>query len=729
MKYSVKGMNCAACSARVEKAVKNVEGVTECNVNLLTNSMDVEGTATPQTIIKAVKKAGYGAAIYNNSTESVGKENIATRLVWSVIFLLPLMYLSMGAMMWNWPLPSIIENNHIVMGIIQMVLTVIIMVINRKFFINGVKGIIHLAPNMDTLVALGSGASFVYSGVVLILQIIKKDNSMAELYFESAAMILTLITVGKLLESYSKGKTTNAIKGLMELAPKTAVILVDGDERTVPIEEVKVGDIFVVKSGDAIPVDGVIIEGSAAIDESAITGESIPADKSVKALVTGGTICQAGYIRCEATRVSEDTTLAQIIKMVNDASASKAPIAAIADKVSGIFVPVVMGIAAITFVIWMLVGKELSFALTRAVSVLVISCPCALGLATPVAIMVGNGVGAKRGILFKTATALENAGKVKVAALDKTGTITTGKPTVTDVMALGADELELLKVAYALESKSEHPIATAIVEHGKKCGTELLSVQEYHVHTGNGVSGIINGCQVMVGSISYISEKLLISDEILRRCEKYSDEGKTPILTVSNGILLGIIAVAVTIKEDSREAISKLKAMGIHTVMLTGDNERTAAVIGKLAGVDEIIAGVKPKEKAIKVLELKSRGRVIMVGDGINDAPALTSADIGIAVGNGTDIAIDAADIVLVKNSLMDVVEGIHISRKTLKNIKENLFWAFIYNVIGIPLAAGAWYYVLGWELSPMFGAATMSLSSFSVVMNALRLNLIKRVK
>lgn len=731
--YSVTGMNCAACSARVEKAVSSLEGVTMCNVNLLTNSMEVEGTATPKNVIKAVKKAGYGATIKNNSAQKEGDAkseiSVLPRLLASVIFLLPLMYISMGVMMWGWPLPEVISHNHIAMGFLQMVLSTIILVINQKFFINGFKGVIHLAPNMDTLVALGSGASYVYSMAVLFKMIINSDNSMPDLYFESAAMILTLITVGKMLEARSKGKTTDAIKGLMELAPKTATVLLEGSEKVIPIEQLKKGDIFIVKSGDLIPVDGVIIEGSAAIDEAAITGESIPVDKTVGSAVTSGTICSAGYIRCESVRVGEDTTLAQIIKMVNDASSSKAPIAAIADKVSGVFVPVVIGIAIVTFVVWMITGHGVPFSIGRAVSVLVISCPCALGLATPVAIMVGNGVGAKRGILFKTATALENAGKVKVVALDKTGTITKGKPVVTDVISIGTDESEHLEIAYALENKSEHPIASAIVVYASDKGVKLLDVTEFSVLPGNGISGVVEGKKALVGSLAFMTSQLEVPSEVMHQCDGFSEEGKTPILVASEAEVIGLIAVADVVREDSVLAISKLKAMGIHTVMLTGDNEKTAAVIGKQCGVDEIIAGVRPEGKEMEVRKLKMRGKVAMVGDGINDAPALTTADIGIAIGNGTDIAIDAADIVLMKNSIMDVAEGINVSRKTLRNIKQNLFWAFIYNVIGIPLAAGVWYYALGWELNPMFGAAAMSLSSFSVVMNALRLNLMKRVK
>lgn len=740
MKYLVTGMNCAACSARVEKAVSNVEGVTLCNVNLLTNSMEVEGTATTKDIIKAVKKAGYGATLKDNSVaNNKGDESslaesdtqkVVIRLIASVIFLLPLMYISMGVMMFEWSLPSAVGNNHIAVGFLQMVLSTIILVINQKFFINGFKGVVHLAPNMDTLVALGSGASYVYSVAVLFRMILYHDTEMPDLYFESAAMILVLITVGKMLEAHSKGKTTNAIKSLMELAPKTATVLVDGNEKVIPIEQLKKGDIFIVKSGDSIPVDGVIIDGSGAVDESAITGESIPVDKVVGSTVTSGTICSSGYIRCESVRVGEDTTLSKIIKMVNDASASKAPIAAIADKVSGVFVPVVIGISLITFIVWMLIGHGVPFSIARAVAVLVISCPCALGLATPVAIMVGNGVGARRGILFKTATSLENAGKVKVVALDKTGTITTGKPAVTDVyVAEGVLQEELLSVTYALENKSEHPIAFAIVEYASDNGVRLEEVSDFKVLPGNGITGIFEGTKAVAGNLKFVEEAMEISKEVLEKYETFASEGKTPVLVAKGDDLLGMIAVADTIKPDSATAVSILKSMGIHTVMLTGDNEKTAKVIGEMAGVDEIIADVRPEDKAMKVRALKMKGRVAMVGDGINDAPALTTADIGIAIGNGTDIAIDAADIVLMKNSIMDVAEGMNISRKTLRNIKQNLFWAFIYNVIGIPLAAGVWYYALGWELNPMFGAAAMSLSSFCVVMNALRLNLMKKVK
>ena len=719
--YSVTGMSCAACSARVEKTVSNLEGVSSCSVNLLTNSMEVEGTATPQTVIKAVKKAGYGAALMNNSAqkeESLPKNDtvrILGRLVASVIFLLPLMYISMGSMMWGWPLPQFLVDNHMAQGIIQLVLSVIIMVINQKFFISGFKGIIKLAPNMDTLVALGSGASFIYSVVILF-----SHHETGHLYFESVAMILTLITVGKMLESYSKGKTTNAIKGLMELAPKTARVLVDGEEKNVQVDTLKIGDIYIVKAGETIPVDGEIIEGACSVNEATLTGESIPVDKQMGLDVFGATILTSGYIKCKATRVGEDTTLAKIVKLVNDASASKAPIAKVADKVSGFFVPVVMGIAVVTFVVWMLCGAEFDFAFSRGISVLVISCPCALGLATPVAIMVGNGVAAKRGVLFKTAQAIENTGRTTIVALDKTGTITKGMPEVTDVIGLKADEKEILSLAYALESKSEHPIAKAIVEKAKTDSVDY-EITDYETLPGNGIKAIVNGREIYVGNLGEIPPTVI--DEYNR----LADEGKTPVFVIEKDEVLGIIAVADVMKEDSVAAIKQLREMGIRTVMLTGDNERTANAIGRLCGVDEVIAGVLPEGKAEHIKALKNKGRVAMVGDGINDAPALTVADTGIAIGNGTDIAMDSADIVLMKNSFMGVAKAIYISRKTLKNIKENLFWAFIYNMIGIPLAAGVFYVALGWELNPMFGAAAMSLSSFCVVMNALRLNLMKK--
>ena len=723
--YSVTGMSCAACSARVEKTVSNLKGVSSCSVNLLTNSMEVEGTATPQSVIKAVKKAGYGATLKNNSAqkeESLPKNDtsrIVGRLVASVIFLLPLMYISMGSMMWGWPLPAFLADNHVAHGIVQLVLAAVVMVINKRFFINGFKGIIKLAPNMDTLVALGSGASFIYSAYVLFDMIITKEHGMRDLYFESAAMILTLITVGKMLESYSKGKTTNAIKGLMELAPTTARVLVDGEEKQVSVDSLKIGDIYIVKAGETIPVDGEIIEGGGAVNEATLTGESIPVDKQIENQIYAATILTSGYIKCRATRVGEDTTLSKIVKLVNDASASKAPIAKIADKVSGFFVPVVMGIAVVAFVVWMLCGAEFDFAFSRGIAVLVISCPCALGLATPVAIMVGNGVAAKRGVLFKTAEAIENTGRITIVALDKTGTITKGMPEVTDVIGLKAEEKEILSLAYALESKSEHPIAKAIVKKAKEIAVIEYNTTEYETLAGNGVKALVNGRNIYVGNLTEIP----VTDEYNR----LADEGKTPVFVIEENEVLGIIAVADVVKEDSAKAIRRLKDMGIRTVMLTGDNERTAKAIAGLCGVDEVIAGVLPEGKAECIKALKNQGRVAMVGDGINDAPALTVADTGIALGNGTDIAMDSADIVLMKNSLTGVAKAIYISRKTLKNIKENLFWAFIYNLIGIPLAAGAFYLALGWELNPMFGAAAMSLSSFCVVMNALRLNLMKK--
>lgn len=743
-RYSVTGMSCAACSARVEKAVSKVDGVTACSVNLLTNSMNVEGSAEHSAIIQAVINAGYGATL-QNSSEDKGKRQqeisdretqvIVKRLVASVVLLIILMYFSMGAMMFKWPLPKALEHNHIAMGLIQLLLSGIIMVINQKFFINGFKGLINRSPNMDTLVALGAGASFVYSTYALFAMTDAGIHGNAEMmmeymdefYFESAAMILTLITVGKMLESHSKGKTTNAIKSLMELAPKTATILVDGIETEVPIEQVKQGDIFVVRAGENIPADGVIIEGNAAVDESALTGESIPVDKTIGDSVSAATINQSGFVRCEATRVGENTTLSQIIQMVNDASASKAPIAKIADKVSGIFVPVVIIIAVVTIAVWMLAGQSFGWALGRGISVLVISCPCALGLATPVAIMVGNGVSARKGILFKTAEAIENAGRIQIVALDKTGTITKGEPEVTDIFTFGrTTEQELITYAYALESKSEHPLAGAIVKKAVEDNCELYEVSDYATLPGNGLTGRINNSFVYAGNFNFVLEYSHKSEEITEIYNRIASEGKTPVLVGRDNNLLGIIAVADVIKDDSVRAIAALRKMGIHTVMLTGDNERTAQAIAKVTGVDEVVAGVLPKGKEEVVQKLRKQGRVAMVGDGINDAPALTAADTGIAIGNGTDIAIDAADVVLMKNSLMDVVAAINISRKTLRNIKQNLFWAFIYNIVGIPLAAGVWYPLFGWELNPMFGAAAMSLSSFSVVSNALRLNFIK---
>lgn len=743
-RYSVTGMSCAACSARVEKAVSKVEGVTACSVNLLTNSMNVEGSAGAEAVIKAVVAAGYGASLQVPFADKQLQQHdisdretpaIVKRLVASVILLIVLMYFSMGAMMFNWPLPKSLEHNHVALGLIQLLLSGIIMVINQRFFINGFKGLIKRSPNMDTLVALGAGASFVYSTYALFAMTDAQIHGNAEMmmeymdefYFESAAMILTLITVGKMLEAHSKGKTTNAIKALMELAPKTATILVDGIETEVPVEQVKQGDIFVVRAGENIPVDGVIIEGNAAVDESALTGESVPVDKTIGDSISAATINQSGFIRCEATRVGEDTTLSQIIQMVNDASASKAPIAKIADKVSGIFVPVVIVIAVITIAVWMLAGQSLGWALGRGISVLVISCPCALGLATPVAIMVGNGVSARKGILFKTAEAIENTGQIQIVALDKTGTITKGEPEVTDTFPFGGTtEQELITYAYALESRSEHPLAGAIVKKAVADNCELYEVSDYATLPGNGLTGKINNSFVYAGNFNFVLEYSHKSEEITEVYNRIAAEGKTPILVGRDNILLGIIAVADVMKDDSVKAIATLRKMGIHTVMLTGDNERTAQAIAKVAGVDEVVAGVLPKGKEEVIQKLRSQGRVAMVGDGINDAPALTAADMGIAIGNGTDIAIDAADVVLMKNSLMDVVAAINISRKTLRNIKQNLFWAFIYNIIGIPLAAGVWYPLFGWELNPMFGAAAMSLSSFCVVTNALRLNFIK---
>ena len=755
--YSVTGMSCAACSARVEKAVSKVDGVTSCSVNLLTNSMIVEGSAKSEAVIQAVEKAGYGAEHLNGNIQKTQQNSeqktlnrsetfvILKRLIISVVLLMILMYFSMGHIMWGWPLPEPLEQNHIAIGLIQLLLSGIIMVINQKFFINGFKGLIHGSPNMDTLVSLGSGASFIYSTYALFAMTFAQMNGdmhavhdyMHEFYFESAAMILTLITVGKMLESYSKGKTTNAIKGLMELAPKVALVEIDGSKQVVPIENVRRGDIFVVRAGENIPVDGVIIEGESAIDESALTGESIPIDKGQGDLVSAGTISKSGYIRCEATKVGEDTTLASIIRMVNDASASKAPIAKIADKVSGVFVPIVMGIALITIVIWLIAGESIGFALGRGISVLVISCPCALGLATPVAIMVGNGVSARNGILFKTAESLENTGRIQIVALDKTGTITQGKPQVTEIftsrefsskISLECSSEKLLEIAYALESKSEHPIATAIIQKALDSGCKLLEVTNYKTLSGNGIKGTLQDEEIFAGNMNLAKENL--SDKILSGIQdKYygmAQKGITPVIVGMSGKLLGIIGVSDVVRDDSRDAIKSLKKMGIHTVMLTGDNRYTAEYVANQVGVDEVISEVLPGDKEATIQALNKKGRVAMVGDGINDAPALTSADIGIAIGAGTDIAIDAAQVVLMKNSLNDVAAAIHISKKTLRNIKENLFWAFIYNMVGIPLAAGLFYNALGWELNPMFGAAAMSLSSFCVVMNALRLNLIK---
>ena len=748
--YTVTGMSCAACSARVEKAVSKVDGVTSCSVSLLTNSMGVEGSVSDSAIIKAVEEAGYGASVKGSSAGTEAGHTDAEdaladkttpvlkkRLIWSVGFLLILMYFSMGHMMWNWPLPSFLEGNHVAMGLLQMLLTIIIMVINQKFFISGVKGLIHRAPNMDTLVALGAGAAFGYSTYALFAMTgaqVRGDMDavmmyMHEFYFESAAMILTLITVGKMLEARSKGKTTDALKGLMQLAPKKATLLVDGVEQIVDIDQVKKGDYFVVRPGENIPVDGIIIEGNSAVNEAALTGESVPVDKAAGDSVSAATVNQSGFLTCEATRVGEDTTLSQIIKMVSDAAATKAPIAKVADQVSGVFVPVVITIAVITIIVWLLVGQSVGFALARGISVLVISCPCALGLATPVAIMVGNGVGAKNGILFKTASSLEQTGKIQIVALDKTGTITNGTPEITDLVpAEGISEQELLTLAYVLERKSEHPLAGAIVRYIEQQPDIIeqatdLEVKEFEALPGNGLSGKVDGAILFGGNASFISQKAAIGEEIRKQAESLSEEGKTPLYFAKDGRLLGVIAVADTMKEDSSQAIQELKNMGIHVVMLTGDNERTAQAIGRLAGVDEVVAGVLPEGKERVIRSLKAMGRTAMVGDGINDAPALTRADTGIAIGAGTDIAIDAADVVLMKSELRDVPAAIRLSRATLRNIHENLFWAFFYNVIGIPLAAGVYIHLLGWQLNPMFGAAAMSLSSFCVVTNALRLN------
>ena len=745
--YTVTGMSCAACSTRVEKAVSKVPGVSSCSVSLLTNSMGVEGNASAQAIISAVEEAGYGASLkgaaaQNQSHSTTEGEELLKdretpvlkqRLISSVGFLAVLMYISMGHMMWNWPVPSFIEGNHVAMGLLQLLLTVIVMVINQKFFISGFKSLWHKAPNMDTLVALGSGASFVYSTYALFAMTdaqMKGDMAgvmsyMHEFYFESAAMILTLITVGKMLEAKSKGRTTDALKSLMKLAPKTATIVEDGIEKTVPIEQVKKGDIFVVRPGENIPVDGVVLEGSSAINESALTGESIPVDKAQGDKVSAATVNQSGFIRCQATRVGEDTTLSQIIQMVSDAAATKAPIAKVADKVSGIFVPTVIAIALVTMAVWLLAGQGIGFALARGISVLVISCPCALGLATPVAIMVGNGMGAKNGILFKTAVSLEEAGKVQVVALDKTGTITSGEPKVTDLLPTeGITEEELLTNAFALEKKSEHPLARAVLQKAGELDIKVPEVEEFQALPGNGLSAVLEGRRLVGGNFTFISTQAEISEEMQKQSQRLAEEGKTPLFFARDGHLMGIIAVADVIKEDSPQAVKQLQNMGIHVVMLTGDNERTARAIGKQAGVDEVIAGVLPDGKESVIRSLKKKGKVAMVGDGINDAPALTRADLGIAIGAGTDIAIDAADVVLMKSQLSDVPAAIRLSRATLKNIHENLFWAFFYNVVGIPLAAGIWYPIFGWKLNPMFGAAAMSLSSFCVVTNALRLNL-----
>ena len=746
--FIVTGMSCAACSARVEKAVSKVEGVTSCSVSLLTNSMGVEGTAADQAIIQAVEAAGYGASVKGEAAEHTGASSMAAeeemlkdhdtpvlkrRLLASLGFLIVLMYFSMGHMMWGWPLPAFFENNHIAMGLVQLLLTGIVMVINQKFFISGFTSLAHRAPNMDTLVALGSTAAFGYSTYALFAMTdaqVKGDMEMVmhymhEFYFESAAMILTLITVGKMLEARSKGKTTDALKGLMKLASKTAVVERNGQEVTVPIEQVKKGDIFLVRPGENVPVDGVILEGTSALNEAALTGESIPVDKKPGDVVSAATLNQSGFIRCEATRVGEDTTLSQIIQMVSDAAATKAPIAKIADKVSGVFVPAVITIAVITMIVWLLAGESVGFALARGISVLVISCPCALGLATPVAIMVGNGMGAKNGILFKTAVSLEETGKVQIVALDKTGTITNGEPVVTDMVpAEGVTEESLLALAASLEKRSEHPLAKAILKYVGEQHLTVEDVSEFEALPGNGLTAVRNGVKLAGGNYAFIRTQTEVSEDLLKQSEVLAEQGKTPMFFAENGRLAGIIAVADTMKEDSRQAVSELRNMGIRVVMLTGDNERTARAIGAQAGVDDVIAGVLPDGKESVIRKLQQYGKVAMVGDGINDAPALTRADMGIAIGAGTDVAIDAADVVLMKSRLSDVAAAVRLSRATLKNIHENLFWAFFYNVIGIPLAAGVWIPIFGWTLNPMFGAAAMSLSSFCVVTNALRLNL-----
>ena len=747
--YTVTGMSCAACSSRVEKAVSKVPGVTACSVSLLTNSMGVEGDVPPETVIHAVEDAGYGASLKGQGTaaqaqsaseaEDALKDRetpvLKHRLIASLGFLAVLMYMSMGHMMWGWPLPHFMDGNHVAIGLLQLLLAGIIMVINQKFFISGFKGLLHRAPNMDTLVALGSGASFIYSTYALFAmtdaQLKGNDTAvmsyMHEFYFESAAMILALITVGKMLEARSKGKTTDALKGLMKLAPKTAVIIRDGVETKVPIEEVKKGDVFVVRPGENIPVDGVVLEGASAVNEAALTGESIPVDKAQGDPVSAATVNQSGYLRCEATRVGEDTSLSQIIRMVSDAAATKAPIAKIADRVSGVFVPAVITIAVVTTIVWLLAGQTFGFALARGISVLVISCPCALGLATPVAIMVGNGMGAKNGILFKTAVSLEETGKMDIVALDKTGTITSGEPRVTDVIPSGGvTEKELVSLALSLEKKSEHPLAKAVLLYAKEQQIDAPEAADFQALPGNGLSGTLEGASLAGGSFSYISGHTTVSAQEQASFERLASEGKTPLCFMKNGRLAGMIAVADVIKEDSPQAVKELQNMGIRVVMLTGDNERTARAIGAQAGVDEVIAGVLPDGKESVIRSLKEQGKVAMVGDGINDAPALTRADIGIAIGAGTDIAIDAADVVLMKSRLSDVPASIRLSRATLRNIHENLFWAFFYNVVGIPLAAGLWYPIFGWKLNPMFGAAAMSLSSFCVVTNALRLNLFK---
>ena len=740
--YNVTGMSCAACSARVEKAVSSVKGVTSCSVSLLTNSMGVEGNASAADIIAAVENAGYGASLKNgNNTETANQEDalqdketpvLKKRLLASLVFWLALMYFSMGHMLWGWPLPSFFNGNHVAMGLLQLLLTVVIMVINQKFFISGFKSLYHWAPNMDALVAIGSAAAFIYSTIALFLMSdaqVKGNMDavmmyMDEFYFESAATILTLITLGKMLEARSKGKTTSALKGLMKLAAKTAVVIRNNEEVTVPIEQVVKGDIFAVRPGENIPVDGIVLDGISAVDESSLTGESIPVDKVQGSSVSAGTLNQSGYLRCEATRVGEDTTLSQIIQMVSDAAATKAPIAKVADRVSGVFVPSVIAIAAVTTAVWFFISKDPGFSLARGISVLVISCPCALGLATPVAIMVGNGMGAKNGILFKTAVSLEETGKAKIVALDKTGTITQGEPKVTDIIPSdGISQEKLLSLAGALEKKSEHPLAYAINEKVKEAGIETGEVQQFEALAGNGLTGVKDGKKLVGGSLKYIEENYDVPSVLRKQAGNLSNAGKTPLLFAEDDMVCGLIGVADTIKPDSPQAIAQLQDMGIHVVMLTGDNARTAKAIGGKAGVDEVIAGVLPDGKESVIRHLQEKGKVIMVGDGINDAPALTSADIGIAIGAGADVAIDAADVVLMKSRLSDVPAAIRLSRATLRNIHENLFWAFIYNTIGIPLAAGVFIPLLGWQLNPMFAAAAMSLSSFSVVTNALRLN------
>ena len=745
-KFNVTGMSCAACSAAVTKAVLKVDGVSSCDVSLLTNSMTVEGTASAQDIIRAVEKAGYGASSADSKKSPAEAENadvlkdtetpkLKRRLVLSVGFLIVLMYFSMGHMMWGFPLPAFFDGNHVAMGLFQLLLTAAVMIINRKFFVSGFKGLIHKSPNMDTLVSLGAAAAFGYSTVVLFLMTdaqLKGDTAavegyMHEFYFESAAMILALITVGKMLEARSKGKTTDALKGLMRLSPKTAVIIKDGKELTVPAGQVKKGDIFVVRPGESVPVDGVVLEGESAVDESALTGESIPVDKQKNDRVYSATVNQSGFLRCEATRVGEDTTLSQIIKTVSDAAASKAPIAKVADKVSGVFVPVVMVISAVTIAVWLLSGQSVGYALARGISVLVISCPCALGLATPVAIMVGNGVGAKNGILFKSAESLEQTGKTEIVALDKTGTITKGEPNVTDILSAdGVKTDELLSLAYSLERKSEHPLAKAVIKYAEEHAVPFYEVDLFKALSGSGVEAVFHGETLSGGNLKLAESKAVVPTKIKQKALSLSEQGKTPLFFTKEDKLMGVIAVADIIKPESPEAVRQLKNMGIRVVMLTGDNEKTAKAIGKAAGVDEVIAGVLPNEKQEVIKKLCREGRTAMVGDGINDAPALTSADTGIAIGAGADIAIDAADVVLMNSKLTDAAAAIRLSRATLRNIHENLFWAFFYNSVGIPLAAGVFIKLLGWQLNPMFGAAAMSLSSFCVVTNALRLNLLK---